>query len=111
MGESARQGCFEFDEVHGYLERKEGFIFSLLREECPNVKISFRLTKEGQKRQFKVRHDNGHVYQLNFTDAFLFSRTLEDLKCELLFNLEYMKKANCSSRASFCRGGTRIKDF
>ena len=107
------QGELDFGHsvAQGYFENKEGFIFSLLREACPRDIITFRLAKGGSRRQFKVRRETGQVYQLNFTEPFLYSRSPSEIRENLLYNLDYMNRVESSSRAVFGRGCVKIKDL
>jgi hypothetical protein len=106
------QGELDFGKgAAGYFEIKEGIIFSLIREKCPGGKISFRLVKGGNRRQFKIECRSGEVYLLNFTDSFLYSRSSGDLKTDLFYNLDYMKSTGCSSRALFGKGCVLLKNL
>jgi hypothetical protein len=113
MEDRITQGEFDFDKcvTNGYLESKEGVIFTILREECPRGRIFFKTTKGSRRKQFKIISGDGHIYQLNFTDEFLFYRDGKELKHALAYNLDYMKRIKTDSRALFTRASVRIKDL
>lgn len=107
------QGEFDFGEsvVTGYFERKEGIIFSLIREECAVDRITYRTRKKGHRKEFKVVTEEGSTFQLIFTDDFLFSRNAQEIKESIAFNLDYMKRVKIDSRAIFGRGLVKIRDL
>ncbi|MDC7224643.1 MAG: hypothetical protein PQJ60_12940 [Spirochaetales bacterium] len=107
------QGELDFGRTvaEGYLEQKEGLIFSLIRELCPVERISFRPGKGQGRRQFKVQCPNGRVYWLSFTDSFLYTRNPGELKGDLLYNLDYIKRTDSSARILFGKGSIKFKDL
>ena len=113
MVKGMEQGELDFGSMvsDGYLEMKEGAVFAIIREECPRGRIFFKTTKGSRRRQFKIISREGYVFQLSFTNEFLFYRDRLQLKESLIFNLNYMKRIKTNSHALFTRASVRIKDL
>ena len=107
------QGKLDFGGYggEGYFEFKEGIIFSMIREECPGGRISFSVAGEGNRRQFRVECRTGNTYLMKFTEAFLYSRNIAELKEDLVYNLDYMKRSESSTAALFDRNCVTLRDL
>ncbi|MBN2628286.1 MAG: hypothetical protein JXA95_16600 [Spirochaetales bacterium] len=111
--ETELQGELDFGELPGarYFECKEGVIFSLIREKCPTYRISYKKVRSSNRRLFKVEDPGGQTFLLYFTEPFLFSRNLTEIREDLLYNLDYMIRVESSVRAVFGKGCVKLKDL
>lgn len=102
---------FDNARVDGYLERKEGMIFAHIREICPGSRITYGAQKESGSHHFKVIPVNGAILQLQFTEGFLFYKSVRELRESIAYHLCFMVKSGADSRAVFTRSSVRIRNL